>query len=45
VTGDEGEVRVTVTVHLAPLGPLPLAVTVSGSAVALREPGSAGDAG
>ena len=45
VTGDEEEVRVTVTVRVAPLGPLPLAVTVSASAVAVREPGSAGDAG
>ena len=45
VSGDGEEVRVTVTVRVAPLGPLPLAVTVSGSAVAVREPGSAGDAG
>ena len=45
VTGDGQEVRVTVTVHVAPLGPLPMAVTVSGAAVAVREPGSAGDAG
>ena len=40
-TGGE-EVQVTVTVRVAPLGPLPLAVTLSGAAVAVREPGGAG---
>jgi len=42
VSGDGDEVRVTVTVRVAPLGPLPLAVTLSGAAVAVREPGNAG---
>jgi Flp pilus assembly protein TadG len=45
VTGDAAEVRVTVTVRLAPVGPLPLAVTLSGAAVAVREPGGPGNAG
>ena len=45
VTSDAAEVRVTVTVRAAPLGPLPFAVTLYGSAVAVRDPGSAGDAG
>jgi Flp pilus assembly protein TadG len=36
-TGDE--VRVSVTAVVAPLGPLPLRVTVSSTAVAMREPG------
>jgi len=45
VTGDNAEVRVTVTVHVAPSGALPFSVTLSGTAVAVREPGSAGDAG
>jgi Flp pilus assembly protein TadG len=45
VSGDAEEVRVTVTVRVAPLGPLPFAVTLSGAAVAVREPGSAGDSG
>jgi Flp pilus assembly protein TadG len=35
----EDEVRVTVTAHVAPLGPVPVRVTVSAEAVALREPG------
>lgn len=34
----EGEVRVTVTARIAPLGPVPLRITVSAEAVALREP-------
>lgn len=34
------EVRVTVTARVAPLGPVPLRVTVSAEAVALREPGT-----
>jgi Flp pilus assembly protein TadG len=37
MTGDE--VRVTVTARVAPLGPVPLRITVSATAVALREPG------
>ena len=45
VTGNEEEVTVTVSVRVAPLGPLPMAVTVSAAAVALREPGTAGNAG
>ena len=32
------EVRVTVTARIAPLGPVPLRITVSAEAVALREP-------
>jgi Flp pilus assembly protein TadG len=42
VTGDADEVRVTVTVRVAPVGALPFAVTLSGTAVAVREPGSPG---
>ena len=42
VSGVGDEVRVTVTVRVAPLGPFPLAVTLSGAAVAVREPGNAG---
>ena len=38
----EDEVRVTVTARIAPLGPVPLGVTVSAEAVALREPGEHG---
>jgi Flp pilus assembly protein TadG len=40
--GEEEEVRVTVSARIAPLGPVPLQVTVSAAAVALREPGVAG---
>jgi len=36
------EIRVTVTASVAPLGPVPLRVTVSAEAVALREPGAEG---
>src|SRR3712207_3786099 len=36
-----GEVRVTVTARVAPLGPVPLRVTVSATAIALLEPGVA----
>jgi Flp pilus assembly protein TadG len=36
------EVRVTVTARVAPLGPVPLRITVSAEAVALREPGADG---
>jgi Flp pilus assembly protein TadG len=36
------EVRVTVSARIAPLGPVPLRITVSADAVALREPGQAG---
>jgi Flp pilus assembly protein TadG len=42
VSGDPEEVRVTVTVHVAPLGPLPLGIPLSAAAVAVREPGSGG---
>jgi Flp pilus assembly protein TadG len=42
VTGDADEVRVTVTVRVAPVGALPFTVTLSGAAVAVREPGSTG---
>src|SRR3954447_16200226 len=45
VSGDPEEVRVTVTVHLAPLGPLPLRILLSAAAVAVREPGSGGGPG
>ena len=45
VSGDADEVRVTLTVRVAPLGLLPVEVTLSGAAVAVREPGSVGDAG
>ncbi|UOY00038.1 TadE family type IV pilus minor pilin [Blastococcus sp. PRF04-17] len=41
VTSDGDEVRVTVTARVAPLGPVPLRVTVSATAVALLEPGAA----
>ena len=34
--------QVTVTARIAPLGPIPLGVTVSAEAVALREPGRGG---
>jgi Flp pilus assembly protein TadG len=37
-------VRVVVSAHIAPLGPVPLQITVSAEAVALREPG-AGEVG
>jgi Flp pilus assembly protein TadG len=39
-SGDE--VRVTVTARVAPLGPVPLRVTVSATAVAVLEPGEGG---
>jgi Flp pilus assembly protein TadG len=42
VAGDADEVRVTVTVRVSPVGALPFAVTVSGVAVAVREPGGGG---
>jgi len=38
----EDEVRVTVTARIAPLGPVPLQITVSAEAVAQREPGDGG---
>ncbi|TFV48547.1 TadE family type IV pilus minor pilin [Blastococcus sp. TF02A-35] len=44
VQTDDGEVRVTVTAEISPLGPLPWRVTVTADAVAQREPG-AGPAG
>jgi Flp pilus assembly protein TadG len=41
VIADAGdEVRVTVAARIAPLGPLPLRVQVSATAVAQREPGT-----
>jgi Flp pilus assembly protein TadG len=42
VSTDGEEVRVTVSARIAPLGPVPLRITVSAEAVALREPGTAG---
>ena len=42
VTVGEEEVRVGVTARIAPLGPVPLHVTVSAEAVALIEPGAGG---
>jgi Flp pilus assembly protein TadG len=42
VTGAGDAVRVTVTVRVTPAGALPFAVTLSGAAVAVREPGGAG---
>jgi Flp pilus assembly protein TadG len=42
VTGDADTVRVTVTVRVAPVGALPFAVTLSGAAAAVREPGGTG---
>jgi Flp pilus assembly protein TadG len=39
VTPDGGEVRVTVAARIAPLGPVPLRITVSAVAVAALEPG------
>lgn len=41
VSGDDEEARVTVTVRVAPIGPLPFEVTLSAAAVAVREPGGA----
>lgn len=38
VAGGGDEVRVVVTATIAPLGPVPLRITVSAEAVALREP-------
>jgi Flp pilus assembly protein TadG len=38
VSEGEEEVRVAVTARIAPLGPVPLRITVSAEAVALREP-------
>jgi len=42
VSVGEEEVRVEVTADVAPLGPVPLEVTVSAEALALAEPGSGG---
>jgi len=42
VSAGGDEVRVTVTARVAPLGPVPLRITVSAEAVALREPGAHG---
>jgi Flp pilus assembly protein TadG len=40
VAPDGKDVRVTVSARIAPLGPVPLRITVSAEAVALREPGT-----
>lgn len=40
VSSDGEQVRVTVSARIAPLGPVPLRVTVDAAAVALREPGA-----
>ena len=40
VSEDADEVTVTVSARIAPAGPVPLAITVSARAVALREPGT-----
>jgi Flp pilus assembly protein TadG len=40
VTAGERDVRVTVTARIAALGPVPLLLTVSAEAVAVREPGT-----
>ncbi|MGR6967290.1 TadE family type IV pilus minor pilin [Geodermatophilus sp. URMC 61] len=45
VAVDGSAVTVTVTAEVAPLGPVPLRVPVSASAVSQREPGTAGEAG
>jgi Flp pilus assembly protein TadG len=45
VSGSDDEVSVTVSATVAPLGPVPLRVIVSATAVALRETGSIEDAG
>ena len=45
VAADGATVTVTVSADVAPLGPVPLRVPVSASAVAQREPGAAGEAG
>ncbi|HEV7187487.1 MAG TPA: TadE family type IV pilus minor pilin [Blastococcus sp.] len=42
VAGGADEVRVTVTVRITPVAAVPFSVTVSGTAVAVREPGSPG---
>ena len=39
VSPEGDEVRVSVSARVAPLGPVPLRITVSAVAVALREPG------
>lgn len=41
----DGEVRVTVTAPIAPLGPIPFRVSVTAEAVARLEPGVAGEQG
>jgi Flp pilus assembly protein TadG len=43
VDADGGEVRITVSAEIAPLGPVPLRITVSAEAVGLREPGGGPD--
>jgi Flp pilus assembly protein TadG len=45
VTRADGTVRVEVVADVAPLGPIPLRVTVSATAVARLEPGADGGAG
>jgi Flp pilus assembly protein TadG len=44
-TTDGDDVRVGVTVEVAPLGPVPLRIEVTAAAVARLEPGVAGGAG
>ena len=43
VSGTDDEVTVTVSARIAPLGPVPLRVAVSATAVALREPAAEAD--
>lgn len=45
VTRNGEEVRVTVAVDVAPLGPVPLRVRVTAEAVARLEPGAEGESG
>ncbi|WP_448611372.1 TadE family type IV pilus minor pilin [Geodermatophilus sp. URMC 60] len=45
VAVDAATVTVTVTAQVAPLGPVPFRVPVSATAVAQREPGTAGEVG
>jgi Flp pilus assembly protein TadG len=45
VTRNDVEVRVAVTVEVAPLGPVPLRIRVTAEAVARLEPGAEGSSG
>src|SRR3954468_814002 len=45
VSGSGADVRVRVSAAVPPLGPLPLRIEVSAEAVAVREPGTSGNAG